>query len=139
MLSWLLCGAEHIPPHEQIQVRRSLASEHRGRGGPGKGSTRIFVPLCAHGCGDPAQSAQFDDLAPGLKFRHDARELSSKRFQQHLLQPSDGPPGNSHALQHHVVRLVCGILNCCQNVVTFKIGIVLQNLLVRRLGAEELD
>jgi hypothetical protein len=31
------------------------------------------------------------------------------------------------------------ILNCCQNVVTFKIGIVLQNLLVRRPVAEELD
>src|ERR1035437_1073744 len=78
-------------------------------------------------------------MAPGLKFRHNARELSSKRLQQHLLQPTDGPPGTSHALQHHVVRLVCGILNCCEDVVTFKIGIVLQNLLVRRPGAEELQ
>jgi hypothetical protein len=78
-------------------------------------------------------------MAPGLKFRHDVRELSSKRLQQHLLQPTDGPPGTSHSLQHHVVRLVCRILNCCQNVVTFKIGIVLQNLLVRRPGAEELQ
>jgi hypothetical protein len=43
----------------------------------------------------------------------------------------------AHSLQHHVVRLVGRILNCCQNGVAFKIGIVLQNLLVRRPGAEE--
>jgi hypothetical protein len=57
----------------------------------------------------PAQSAEFNDMAPGLEFRHDAKELSSKRLQQHLLQPTGGPPGTSHSLQHHVVRLVCGI------------------------------
>jgi hypothetical protein len=45
----------------------------------------------------------------------------------------------AHSLQYHVVRLVRGILNCCQNVVAFKIGIVLQNFLVRRSGAEEFD
>ena len=104
-----------------------------------KGSTRSFAPLCAQGCHSPALSAQFDNLAPGLEFRNDARELSSTRLQQHLLQPSDGPSGTSHSLQHQVVRLVCRILNCCQNVVTFKIGIVLQNLLVRRPSAAELD
>jgi hypothetical protein len=88
-----------------------LGSE-RGQPGKGKGSTRSFAPLCAHGCGDPAHSAEFDDLAPGLKFRHDdARELSSTRLQQHLLQPADGPPGTSRSLQHHVVRLVCHILD----------------------------
>ena len=38
-----------------------------------------------------------------------------------------------------MVRLVCRILNCCQNVVAFKIGIVLQNLIAKRPGAEELD
>jgi hypothetical protein len=45
----------------------------------------------------------------------------------------------AHSLQHHVVRLVCRILNCCRNAVTFKIGMVRQNLLVRRPGAEEFD
>jgi hypothetical protein len=38
-----------------------------------------------------------------------------------------------------VVCLVGRILNGCQNVITLKIGIVLQNLLVRRPGTEELQ
>ena len=38
-----------------------------------------------------------------------------------------------------MVRLVGRILNCCQDVITLKIGIVLQNLLVRRPGAQELQ
>ena len=70
---------------------------------------RSIDPLRAHGCGDPPQSAEFNYMAPGLKFRHDARELSSKRLQQHLLQPTHGPPGTPHSLQHYVVRLVCRI------------------------------
>ena len=64
------------------------------------------INLYRHGS---AQSSQLDDLAPGLKFRNDARELGSKRLQQHLLQLTGGPPGNSHSLQHLVVRLVCRI------------------------------
>ena len=138
-----LIFAGHEKAQEVITTsRRKVKSApakffHPSRGR--KGSTRSFGLLCTQGCRDSAQSAQFDNLAPALKFPHDARELSSKRIQQRLLQPTDGPPRTSHSLQHHVVRLVCRILNCCQNVVPFKIGIVLQNLLVRRPGAEKLQ
>jgi hypothetical protein len=107
--------------------------------GWGKWSTRSFTLLSAPSCRSPAPSTKFDDLAPGLKFLHDARELGLERLQQHFLKPTDGPPGTSRSLQYHVVRLVCGILNCCQNIVTFEIGIILQNLLGRRPGAEEFD